>query len=155
MTTDLAQRIWASRAPDFTVDQEFIDIFLETGFGSTCTEEQRRFWTQALQQDFRGVDGAARASMNLINVAERDGLMRRLPFVTCPVLWLHGTDDVVFSVANAEDEIKSFTASPSASLQTVQGGQHFLSASNPKEVNEALLGFVRRYHCSPAKETSR
>jgi len=63
--------------------------------------------------------------------------------VKCPVLWLHGTSDAVYSVANAEEEIKLFKNSPDAQLVTVEDGQHFLSFSNPKEVVENLLTFVK------------
>jgi len=52
----------------------------------------------------------------------------------------------VYSVANAEEEIKMFTNSPDAKLVTVKDGQHFLSASHPKDVDNALIEFVRKYH---------
>jgi pimeloyl-ACP methyl ester carboxylesterase len=58
---------------------------------------------------------------------------------------LQGTNDVVYSVANAKEEIKLFTNSPDARLEVIQGGQHFLSASNPKEVNDYVIGFVKKY----------
>jgi pimeloyl-ACP methyl ester carboxylesterase len=83
--------------------------------------------------------------MAAINLRERDGLHGRLFDVKCPVLWLHGTDDVVYSVPNAQEEIKMFVNSKSAKLQTVEGGAHFLSASHPKEVSDALIGFVGQW----------
>lgn len=57
-----------------------------------------------------------------------------------------GTSDAVYSVANAEEEIKMFVNSPDAKLVTVKDGQHFLSASHPAEVDNALIGFVTKYH---------
>jgi len=30
-------------------------------------------------------------------------------------------------------------------LRIVEGGQHFLSASNPADVNQAAIGFVRHW----------
>lgn len=83
--------------------------------------------------------------MAAINLAERDGLHSRLPDVRCPVLWLHGTSDAVYSVANAEQEIKLFVNSPDARLQVVEGGQHFLSFSHPKEVDAALIQMAEKY----------
>ncbi|TKA77250.1 hypothetical protein B0A55_06151, partial [Friedmanniomyces simplex] len=74
-----------------------------------------------------------------------DGLHSRLSDVRCPVLWLHGTADAVYSVKNAEEEIKMFVNSPDAQLKTVEGGQHFLSFSHPKEVDGALIQFVGKY----------
>jgi len=59
--------------------------------------------------------------------------------------FLQGTKDVVYSVANAEREIKLFVNSPDARLVTVPGGAHFLSASHPKDVDQALIEFVKKY----------
>lgn len=83
--------------------------------------------------------------MAAINLRERDGLHGRLFDVRCPVLWLHGTDDVVYSVANAKEEIELFVNSRDARLQTVDGGTHFLNASHPKEVDQALIDFVEKW----------
>lgn len=61
------------------------------------------------------------------------------------MIHLQGTDDAVYSVANAEEEIKLFTNAPSAELVLVEGGAHFLSASHPKEVDNALIAFVGKH----------
>jgi pimeloyl-ACP methyl ester carboxylesterase len=58
---------------------------------------------------------------------------------------VQGTKDVVYSVSNAEREIKLFVNSPDARLMTVSNGAHFLSASHPNEVNQALIQFVKKY----------
>jgi len=58
---------------------------------------------------------------------------------------LQGTKDVVYSLANAQREIGLFVNSPDAKLVPVEGGAHFLSASNPKEVDAEILGFVTKY----------
>lgn len=106
--------------------------------------------------------------MAAINLRERDGLHGRLFDVTCPVMWLHvsriseslffavlegltesriqGTDDAVYSVDNAKQEIKLFKNAPAADLVVVDGGQHFLSASHPKDVDNALVDFVGKWH---------
>lgn len=102
--------------------------------------------------------------MAAINLRERDGLHGRLFDVKCPVMWLHvsglpqlecdwafsqgyqGTEDAVYSVANAEEEIKLFTNSRHAQLVTVKDGQHFLSASHPQVVDNALIEFVQKWH---------
>lgn len=60
----------------------------------------------------------------------------------CPVLWLHGDADVVYSVKNAEEEIELFVNSPEKKLVVVPGGHHFLSWTHPKEVDELVLEFV-------------
>lgn len=47
---------------------------------------------------------------------------------------------------NAQEEIKMFVNSPDAQLVVVEGGQHFLSFSNPKEVANGMIEFVKKYH---------
>jgi pimeloyl-ACP methyl ester carboxylesterase len=53
---------------------------------------------------------------------------------------------VVYSVANAQEEIKLFVNSPDAKLATVEGGAHFLSGSHPNEVDKALVEFVTKFN---------
>ena len=56
-----------------------------------------------------------------------------------------GTADVVYSVANAKEEIKMFVNAKQADLVVVDGGAHFLSASHPKDVDNALIDFVGKW----------
>jgi len=138
---------WTTKTPtpDFQPDLEYCDFLIDIGFGKDCPAETRDYWRQTIQANYRGDDGRRRARMAAINLRERDGLHGRLFDVRCPVMWLHGTADVVYSVANAEEEIKLFVNSPDAELVTVEGGAHFLSASHPKEVDDALIAFVGKY----------
>jgi hypothetical protein len=50
-----------------------------------------------------------------------------------------------------KDEIKLFTASVDAKLDIIDGGAHYLSASNPKEVDEKLIAFIKKYHKGGSK----
>lgn len=138
---------WTSKTstPDFQPDLDYCDFLIDIGFGKNCPQETRDFWRKTIQANYQGDDGRRRARMAAINLRERDGLHGRLFDVMCPVMWLHGTDDVVYTVANAEQEIKLFTNAKSAELITVDGGAHFLSASHPKEVDDALISFVGKY----------
>lgn len=131
--------------PDFEPDLEYCDYLIDIGFGKDCPQEVREFWRATIKENYRGDDGRRRIRMAAINLRDRDGLHGRLADVRCPVMWLHGTNDVVYSVANAQEEIKKFVNSPDAQLVTVEGGTHFLSASHPKEVDEALITFVTKY----------
>lgn len=140
---------WTSSQPttNFTASEEFANALIDIGFGfgDDCPAETRKFWVKTIQANYSGDDGRRRARMAAINLRERDGLHGRLSDVRCPVLWLHGTDDAVYSVPNAEEEIKMFVNSPDARLQIVEGGKHFLSFSHPKEVDAALVQFVGKY----------
>lgn len=131
--------------PDFEPDDEYCNFLIDIGFGKDCDSSVRDFWKKTIKSNYQGNDGRKRARMAAINLRERDGLHGRLFDIRCPVMWLHGTSDVVYSVANAEEEIKLFVNSADAELVTVKDGQHFLSASHPQEVGNALIEFVGKW----------
>lgn len=129
---------------DWVVPGEFVDAVLGAGLGEDVTPDERSFWHAAHQRNYAGDAGRRRLRTSTINLRDRDGLHGRLDGVRCPVLWMQGTADQVYSVANAEDEIGRFVNAADAELRVVEGGQHFLSASNPAEVNAAAAEFVHR-----------
>jgi pimeloyl-ACP methyl ester carboxylesterase len=129
---------------DWVMPIELVDAVLQEGFGDV-PDDERTFWHTTHQQNYTGDAGRERLRISTINLRDRDGLHARLDSVRCPVLWMHGTADTVYSVANAEEEIQLFTGSPNAELRVVEGGRHFLSASNPDEVDAATVEFIERW----------
>lgn len=129
---------------DWVVPDEVVDAVFDTALGGVSAEE-RAFWLTAYRANYAGDAGRHRLRLSTVNLRDRDGLHGRLDEVRCPVLWLHGTADQVYSVANAQEEIGMFTHSPEARLEIIEGGQHFLSASHPEEVNSAAIDFVKRW----------
>ncbi|MFJ5872217.1 alpha/beta fold hydrolase [Dietzia maris] len=130
---------------DWVVDDDFVLGVLAAGLGENVSDAEKQFWLDTYRTNYRGDEGRHRLRTASINLRDRDGLGARLDGVTCPVLWLQGTADQVYSVANAEDGITRFTTSPSAELQIVDGGQHFLTASDPDTANTATLAFVEKW----------
>ncbi|MFK8843748.1 alpha/beta fold hydrolase [Streptomyces sp. Ac-502] len=126
---------------DWVVPDEVVDSVFDTAMGGLSAEE-RAFWLATCRTNYAG---RRRLLLSTVNLRDRDGLHGRLDDVRCPVLWLHGTADQVYSVANAREEIRMFTRSPEARLETIGGGRHFLSASNPAEVDSAAIDFVKRW----------
>jgi pimeloyl-ACP methyl ester carboxylesterase len=137
----LAERV----GDDWVIPVELVDAVLPEGFGEDVPAEERAFWHQTHQQNYTGDAGRARLRIASINLRDRDGLHGRLDSVRCPVLWMHGTADRVYSVADAEDEITLFVNSAGAELRVVEGGQHFLSATHPDDVNAATVEFINRW----------
>src|SRR5690349_5340736 len=129
---------------DWVIPPELVDAVLKEGFGDTVSPDERTFWHTTYQKNYTGDAGRRRVRISSINLRDRDGLHGRLDAVRCPVLRMHGTEDPVYSIANAEDEMPLFVNSPSAELRVVDGGQHFLSASNPADVNAAAAEFITR-----------
>jgi pimeloyl-ACP methyl ester carboxylesterase len=130
---------------DWVIPIELVDAVLTEGLGEDVPPEERTFWHATHQENYAGDAGRERLRISTINLSDRDGLHSRLDSVRCPVLWMHGTADTVYSVANAEDEIKHFVNSADAELRVVEGGRHFLSASDPDEVNAATIEFINRW----------
>jgi len=131
LTPSINEWTTTQSTPDFEPSSDYCNFLIDIGFGKNCDKSVRDFWVKTIKGNYQGDEGRRRARMAAINLRERDGLHGRLPDVKCPVLWLHGTDDVVYSVSNAQEEIKLFTNSKDAKLVTVKDGQHFLSASHP------------------------
>jgi pimeloyl-ACP methyl ester carboxylesterase len=130
---------------DWVVPTEFVDGVLDSGLGNTVTPQIREFWYAEHQRNYTGDEGRHRLRVASINLRDRDGLHGRLDSIHCPVLWLHGTADTVYSIPNAEEEITMLTNSAHAELRIVEGGQHFLSASDPDTVNAATIEFIDRW----------
>ena len=130
---------------DWAVPAELVDAVLAEGFGEDVPPEERTFWHRTHQENYAGDAGRERLRTSSVNLRDRDGLHGRLDGVRCPVLWMHGTADPVYSVANAEEEIRLFVNSPGAELRVVEGGRHFLSASHPHEVDSATVEFIGRW----------
>ena len=129
---------------DWVVPGDLVDAVLAEGLGEV-PDEERSFWHTTYRENYTGDAGRERLRTSSVNLRDRDGLHARLDGVRCPVLWMHGTADPVYSVANAEEEIALFTGSGSAELRVVEGGRHFLSASHPAEVDRATAEFIRRW----------
>jgi len=129
---------------DWVIPTELVDAVLKEGLGDDVAPDERAFWHATYQANYTGDAGRRRVRISSINLRDRDGLHGRLDGVRCPVLRMHGTEDPVYSIANAEDEMGLFANSPEAELRVVEGGQHFLSASDPDAVNAATVEFIAR-----------
>ncbi|SFF71737.1 alpha/beta fold hydrolase [Blastococcus tunisiensis] len=130
---------------DWTIPTELVDAVLAEGLGEDVSADERAFWHETHQRNYAGDAGRERLRLATVNLSARDGLHDRLYGVRCPVLWMHGTADTVYSVANAEEEIALFVSSPGAELRVVEGGRHFLSASHPADVDAAAIEFLDRW----------
>jgi pimeloyl-ACP methyl ester carboxylesterase len=137
------EAFWSKEATsNFEVPLWYSDFLIDIGFGKDVDSKVREFWRNQIKNNYVGDEGRKRIHMASINLRDRDSLHARIADLTTPVLWIHGTSDVVYSVANAKEEIPLFK-STQAKLQVIENGQHFLSFSHPEEIAQALLGFVK------------
>lgn len=56
-----------------------------------------------------------------------------------------GTEDAPFGVTVPKEQIEMFTSSKEATLEFIEGGNHYLNATNPKEVGSAILKMASKY----------
>ncbi|KFG82001.1 putative alpha/beta hydrolase [Metarhizium anisopliae] len=133
----------ATPTPDFVVDEVWRGMVAQLGFSGTVAPEILSFWDETLKKVYSGDEGRRKLRMALVCLLERDGLLFRLRDVKCPVHWLQGAKDPVFGDVVPKEHIKLFTSAPEATLTFVEGGGHYLNATNPKEVDEALLNMVK------------
>lgn len=143
--TPSIEQLAAPVGDDWTVPREFVDAVLEAGLGPNVPDSEKEFWYANYAENYRGDAGRKRLLTSTINLRDRDGIQARLAGIYCPVLWLQGTADAVYSVANAQDEIQMFTNSEDAELRIIDAGQHFLSASDPGVVNSASAEFIKKW----------
>ncbi|KAK1756345.1 Dihydrolipoyllysine-residue acetyltransferase component of acetoin cleaving system [Echria macrotheca] len=138
---------WCSTipTPDFVVDDVWCGMVGSLGFGTGATAEMVQFWTETLKMVYRGDEGRKKLKMALACLLDRDGLLLRVRDVVCPVYWLQGSEDTPFGTQIPAEHINLFTSSQKATLTVVQGGGHYLNATNPAEVNAALLQLVGKH----------
>lgn len=115
------------------------------GFGTHATDESTQFWTSTLKEVYKGDEGRKKARMAVMCLLERDGLLLRLGDIKCPVYWLQGTEDAPYGNEVQKEQIEMFTKAKEKRLVFVEGGAHYLNATNAKEVNEAVLEMVKKY----------
>lgn len=117
---------WTSKTPtpDFALDDGYCGLLANLGVGPSADPTLVQDMIADTKSHYTGDLGRRKARMSAINLRDRDGLHGRLPDITCPVLWMHGTADQVYSSANAEQEIPLFVNSKAADLIKVEGGQH-------------------------------
>jgi hypothetical protein len=77
-----------SPQPNFEPGDDYNAFLMDIGYGKNVDAAKKSFWANALKSHYQGDEGKRRICMAAINLATRDGLYERLPYVTCPVLWL-------------------------------------------------------------------
>jgi pimeloyl-ACP methyl ester carboxylesterase len=75
----------------------------------------------------------------------RDDITARLPEITCPVGFVHGTQDPAFPLRYAHE--MSGAVSNSLGVVAVDGGAHGMVLTHPRQATEAIAGFLRKISC--------
>lgn len=74
---------------DFEPGQDYYDYLMDIGHGKDADAHTRAFWAEIIKNTYQGDEGKKKICMAAINLVSRDGLYARLPYIKCPVLWLH------------------------------------------------------------------
>ncbi|KAI1648434.1 putative alpha/beta hydrolase [Daldinia loculata] len=135
---------WGSPTPNFVVGDDWIQAVIGLGFGSAGTPQVLEFWTETLRRVYSGDEGRRKLRMAAICLADRDGLQLRIGDIKCPVHWLHGSTDAIYTHVVAQEHSKGFTGSSDFQFNILEGGAHFLVATHPKEVEDAILAMTAK-----------
>jgi pimeloyl-ACP methyl ester carboxylesterase len=111
-----------------------LDILASVTLGRAGSSEWRDKWREIPVQ---------RSRIVLDALVSRDAILDRLGEIDRPALVLHGTKDVAYSVTRAEEIVAALPGA--APLVLVDGGAHFLSLTNPDEVNGPLAAFLAEH----------
>ncbi|PNP57539.1 hypothetical protein THARTR1_02537 [Trichoderma harzianum] len=130
--------------PDFLIDAGLRESVVSLGFSGTVTEENVQFWRDTLDSVYTGDKGRKKLRAAFTNLLERDGLLRRVRDIKCPVYWIQGNQDLVYGVDVPKDHIKAFSGSVETDLSFTDGG-HYLNATSPKDVDAKLLQLINKY----------
>lgn len=79
---------WSVPDENFVVDEVWRGMVAQLGFSGTVSAETLQFWNDTVRDVYSGDEGRKKLRMATINLMERDGLLRRLRDVKCPVYWL-------------------------------------------------------------------
>ncbi|KAJ4863336.1 alpha/beta hydrolase fold domain-containing protein [Trichoderma breve] len=130
--------------PDFLIDAGLRESVVTLGFSGTVTEEKAQFWRDTLDSIYTGDKGRKKLRGAFTNLLERDGLLRRVRDIKCPVYWIQGNQDLVYGVDVPKDHIKAFSGSVETDLSFTDGG-HYLNATSPQDVDAKLLQLINKY----------
>ncbi|KAK2801854.1 hypothetical protein FQN50_007599 [Emmonsiellopsis sp. PD_5] len=113
---------WTSTTatPEFVVDDVWCGMVSGLGLGEGASADLIEFWNKTVKEVYSGDEGRKKLRMA-------------------------GTNDVPFGITAPGEQIKLFTGSKEAKLVMVEGGAHYLNATNPTEVNDALVDLVNKY----------
>ncbi|KAL6815332.1 Alpha/Beta hydrolase protein [Trichoderma sp. SZMC 28013] len=134
----------AEPTPDFLIDAGLRESVVTLGFSGTVTEEKAQFWRDTLDSIYTGDKGRKKLRGAFTNLLERDGLLRRVRDIKCPVYWIQGNQDLVYGIDVPKDHIKAFSGSVETDLSFTDGG-HYLNATSPQEVDAKLLQLINKY----------
>ncbi|KAL7814374.1 Alpha/Beta hydrolase protein [Trichoderma gracile] len=130
--------------PDFLIDEGLRESVVNIGFSGVITPEAADFWKATLNKVYSGDNGRKKLRGAFLNLLTRDGLLRRVQDIKCPVYWIQGNQDPVYGVEVPKDHIKAFKSSVETDLSFTDGG-HYLNATTPKDVDAKLLQLINKY----------
>ena len=78
----------ATPTPDYLIDDVMCGMVTALGFGAGGTAELVAFWSETLKDVYKGDEGRKKLKMALACLLDRDGLLRRVRDIPCPVRWL-------------------------------------------------------------------
>jgi len=145
LATDLTKAVKSMKEPEanWSFPYETVQGFAELSLGPNPPEEQVKFNHALASKHYVGDAGRLKFRQIMINLLSRDSLHVRLDSITCPVLWIRGSEDKIFTEEVAKGDIELFGSSD-VKFETISGGYHAPSITHAQEVNKLLEAFIKK-----------
>jgi pimeloyl-ACP methyl ester carboxylesterase len=129
---------------DFSLPSEFPLQILQLGLGKDFSENDLKLFSPLIMRTYSGDEGRLRLRQSTINLISRESLHLRLSAISCPILWIQGSEDTSYSAENAREEL-SMMGSKTTRLEIIKGGPHLVSWSHAAEINNLLGEFMGKH----------
>ncbi|KAM0748444.1 alpha/beta-hydrolase [Meredithblackwellia eburnea MCA 4105] len=136
---------FGTRDSNFVVPEPYNKWFIHMGWGNEVDTDLEAFWRDTLVKRYTGLAGQRRLWQITVNLFERDGIKNKLDDLTCPMLILHGEEDVAIAVEKMESQFKWIKNTVDKQLHIIKDGTHYLTQSSPEEVKGFILPFMKKY----------
>lgn len=137
-------KLTAAPNPDFAIPADDAKPLVLSNLGPDPSPADAQLWSGLALAGYKGDAGRARLRQCATNWLARDSLHLRLADVTCPVMYVLGSEDKVTTQDAVREDAELFGKPGEVQVEMVQGGFHAPLWTHAEEANKLLLGFMAK-----------
>jgi microsomal epoxide hydrolase len=145
LMSPIVTHLTAEPNPDFALDSSFANGLYDSTLGPNAAEADKQKlyeYGEAMRTQYAGDAGRLRLQQGCVAMLTRDSLLMRLGYIKCPVLWIAGDKDPVFSEKSQRADAALFG---SEVRFEVIDAYHVPTLSNTTLVNKLVTEFVLKH----------
>ncbi|KAF2671713.1 alpha/beta-hydrolase [Microthyrium microscopicum] len=142
----LTQTISGLSATDanFALPSAIVQGSADLSLGPDGTAADKKLVFEDSNKYYTGDTGRKKFVEASIALITRDCLHLRLDAITCPVLWIRGGEDKIFTEGVAKQDIEHLK-NASVTTEVVDGGYHAPTWTHAEKLNGVLLEFIKKH----------